>query len=328
MGTLDAVLTDVGTQLGISGSKTTSLLSGLLSMITDTPGRFTGFRERFPQAGLTEIVSSWIGGTNPRPLSTTGLELAVGRDSIDKIASKSGLSFSTAASALSLMLPNLIQRLTPGGVVPNRLPSDVLAYAGSATAAMAAGTRDAASALDRKVRSGASWLWPLLALVALLLLGYWFWGSRQAATNTAFNIAERVQAATQKATAALGALKPGFTASDLINALNLNVINFASASAQIPADSTDYLNRVALAIKAAPSGTVLEVGGHTDNTGDAASNMALSQQRAESVRAYLIQQGVDGNALVAKGYGDTRPVATNDTEEGKVRKRRIEFTLR
>ena len=328
MGTLDAVLTDVGSQLGISGSKTTSLLSGLLSIITETPGGLSGFLDRFRQAGLTDIVSSWIGGTNPRPLSSTGLELAVGRDSIDKIASKSGLSFSTAASALSLMLPNLIQRLTPGGVIPNRLPNDILAYAGSATAAMAAGTRDAAYAVERKVKSSAAWLWPLLAVVALFLLGYWFWGSRQTATNTAFNIAERVQAATQKATAALGALKPGFTANDLITALNLNVINFASASAQIPVDSTDYLNKVALAIKAAPSGTVLEIGGHTDNTGDSASNMALSQQRADSVRAYLIQQGVDSNALVAKGYGDTRPVAANDPEEGKFRNRRIEFTLR
>jgi len=328
MGTLDAVLTDVGTQFGISGSKTTSLLSSLLSMITDTPGGLGAFLERFRQAGLGDLVSSWIGGSNPRPLSSTALETAVGRDTIDKIASKAGLSFSTAASALSFMLPNLIQRLTPAGVIPSRLPNDILAYAGSATSAVAAGTREAAYAVERKVKSGASWLWPLLAAIALLLLGFWFWGSRQSLKNAAFDVADQVRAATAKATAALGALKPGFSAQDLVTALNLNVINFASGSAQIPADSTDYLNKVAAAIKLAPSGTVLEIGGHTDNTGDSASNMALSQQRAESVRAYLIQQGVDPNALVAKGYGDTKPVATNDTEEGKFHNRRIEFNLR
>jgi OOP family OmpA-OmpF porin len=75
-------------------------------------------------------------------------------------------------------------------------------------------------------------------------------------------------------------------------------------------------------------GTVLEIEGHTDNTGDPASNLALSQQRAEAFRVYLIQQGVDGNMLVAKGYGDTKPVGPNDTDEGKFRNRRIEFAVR
>ena len=133
--------------------------------------------------------------------------------------------------------------------------------------------------------------------------------------------------ATQKASAALAALSPGFSAKDLVTALNLNVINFSSNSAQIPVDSTDYLNRVATAIKAAPAGTVLLISGHTDNTGDSASNLALSQQRADAVRNYLIQQGVPSNMLVTKGYGDTRPLAPNDTEEGKFRNRRIEFSL-
>jgi outer membrane protein OmpA-like peptidoglycan-associated protein len=125
----------------------------------------------------------------------------------------------------------------------------------------------------------------------------------------------------------LAALSPGFNAKDLVTALNLNVINFSSNSAQIPVDSTDYLNRVATAIKAAPAGTVLLISGHTDNAGDSVSNLALSQQRADAVRNYLIQQGVPSNMLVTKGYGDTRPLAPNDTEEGKFRNRRIEFSL-
>jgi len=145
--------------------------------------------------------------------------------------------------------------------------------------------------------------------------------------NTAFNLEEQVRAASEKASAALAALRPGFGVKDLVSALNLNVINFAPNSAEIPADSTRYLNRVADAIKAAPAGTVLEIRGHTDNTGDPASNMQLSQQRAEAVRAYLIQQGVSPSALVAKGYGESQPVASNDTEEGKFRNRRIEFSF-
>jgi OOP family OmpA-OmpF porin len=158
------------------------------------------------------------------------------------------------------------------------------------------------------------------------LIGYWIWGgTRQAVSNTAFNLQEQIRAASQKASAALAALKPGFSAQDLVSALNLNVINFPSGSAQIPPESTDYLNRVATAIKAAPTGTVLEIAGHTDNSGDSASNMTLSQQRAEAVRSYLVEQGVPPGMLVAKGYGDTRPVASNDTDEGRFRNRRIEF---
>jgi outer membrane protein OmpA-like peptidoglycan-associated protein len=127
---------------------------------------------------------------------------------------------------------------------------------------------------------------------------------------------------------ALTALRPGYTVQDFLQAVNLSVINFATGSAAIPAESYDLLNRAATALKSAPSGTPIEIGGHTDNTGNAAANLQLSQQRAEAVRAYLIQQGVDAGTLTARGYGDTRPVASNDTDEGRFRNRRIEFATR
>jgi hypothetical protein len=168
-------------------------------------------------------------------------EAAIGRDPIEKIASNAGLSFSTVSSALAFMLPNVIQRLTPGGVIPTHLSSEVLSYASSATSAVAAGTLAAAFATERAVKKAGvpAWLWPLLAL-GIVLLGYWLWSSRASVQNTAFNIEEQVRLAGQKATAALGALKPGFTAQDLVSALNLNVINFTTGSAQIPADQYDF----------------------------------------------------------------------------------------
>jgi len=302
------------------------LLSSLLSLINDTPGGLTTFLDRFRKAGLGDTVSSWLTNAPQRPVSEMTLESAVGRDWIDKIASKAGLSYSAASSALGFMIPNLVQRLTPGGVVPSRLPAEVLAYAGSATSAVAAGARETAYAAERAVkRSGfPGWLLAILGLLALILIGYWI---MRGTPNTAFNLEEQVRAASEKASAALAALSPGFSVKDLVSALNLNVINFATNSADIPANSTGYLNRVADAIKAAPAGTVLEIRGHTDNTGDPASNMQLSQQRAEAVRGYLIQQGVSPSALVAKGYGESQPVASNDTEEGKFRNRRIEFSV-
>jgi Outer membrane protein and related peptidoglycan-associated (lipo)proteins len=69
----------------------------------------------------------------------------------------------------------------------------------------------------------------------------------------------------------------------------------------------------------------VEISGHTDSTGDAKKNMTLSKQRAESVRSFLIRQGCNASLLSAKGYGATRPIADNDTDEGKQQNRRVEL---
>lgn len=139
--------------------------------------------------------------------------------------------------------------------------------------------------------------------------------------------AQATKAATEKSLSALQALPSGFSASSLADALNISIINFATGSAQISTDSMSYLREAANAIKRAPAGTVIEVGGHTDATGDAAMNDRLSQARAEAVREALIGYGVDSAMLTAQGYGGSRPVAGNDTPEDRFKNRRIEFTV-
>jgi OmpA-OmpF porin, OOP family len=118
-----------------------------------------------------------------------------------------------------------------------------------------------------------------------------------------FEAATAVTEANRRASEALSSLRPGFTADDLVNALNMNVINFRSGSAQIPQESMPVLEQSATAIKSAPAGTRLEVGGYADNAGNSAANQRLSQQRADSVRRFLIDKGVSPDSLVAKGYG-------------------------
>ena len=136
-----------------------------------------------------------------------------------------------------------------------------------------------------------------------------------------------VSEVTNKTTAALTALRPGFTTSDLLNILNQSIINFPTNSADIPAAGKALLQQAAASFKQLPSGTVVEIGGYTDNTGDPAANVQLSQQRADAVRAALVQAGVDPSMLVAKGYGSANPIAGNDTLEGRFRNRRIEYKV-
>ncbi len=72
----------------------------------------------------------------------------------------------------------------------------------------------------------------------------------------------------------------------------------------------------------------LEISGHTDNTGSATYNRQLSDKRARSVYQYLLDQGIAAARLTPKGYGPDQPVAKNDTEEGRMLNRRIEFKIR
>lgn len=130
-----------------------------------------------------------------------------------------------------------------------------------------------------------------------------------------------------RAAAALAGLKAGFSGDDLVTALNLMNIYFDTGSATITRDSQETLAAAAKAIAAAPAGTRIEVGGHTDNTGDAAANQTLSEQRAQAVVARLGELGVGSAQLTAKGHGQTTPRADNDTEEGRAQNRRIEFTV-
>lgn len=139
--------------------------------------------------------------------------------------------------------------------------------------------------------------------------------------------AAAIAEAKTKALAALAALGSSFQAEAFTAAMNLAVINFASGSAEIPADSADLIDRAAAILKTAPKGTVIEVGGHTDSTGDPAANQKLSEDRANAVRSALVSAGVNASVLAAKGYGDTRPVGSNDSEYGRFRNRRIEYSI-
>ena len=92
-------------------------------------------------------------------------------------------------------------------------------------------------------------------------------------------------------------------------------LNFESATTQLTPQSTATVNNLAEVLKAYPNARV-ELVGHTDNTGAPDANQTLSLDRANAVKAMLVSEGVNADAISTNGYGQTRPVASNDTDEG------------
>ena len=107
--------------------------------------------------------------------------------------------------------------------------------------------------------------------------------------------------------------------------IDLN-IQFDSGKAEIKQRYNKMLNAFAHYLIENDKGG--EIAGHTDNSGDAAMNLRLSEDRANAVRDYLIAQGVNGDKLIAVGYGQERPRADNGTDEGRAQNRRIEFNAK
>jgi outer membrane protein OmpA-like peptidoglycan-associated protein len=104
----------------------------------------------------------------------------------------------------------------------------------------------------------------------------------------------------------------------------LEGVNFRTGSAEILEESYSVLDDVYDMLEQFPE-TRFEISGHTDNRGSDDINMKLSLDRANSIRNYLVNRGVSPGRLTAKGYGETRPKATNNTAEGRSENRRIEF---
>lgn len=104
-------------------------------------------------------------------------------------------------------------------------------------------------------------------------------------------------------------------------------IHFETDSAKIQGDSTGLLEEIADVMVRNPRLKRIEIQGHTDNSGTADHNKTLSEQRASAVREWLIAHGVEPSRLVAKGYGQERPVAPNVTAAGKARNRRVQFII-
>ncbi len=122
----------------------------------------------------------------------------------------------------------------------------------------------------------------------------------------------------------IDALKAKVTERGLV--LTLGDVLFANDSSELKAGSTSNLNELVAFLVRYPTRTVM-IEGHTDNVGTADANVGLSQRRAESVRSYLVSQGIDAARLSSMGAGESVPVADNESAAGRQQNRRVEVII-
>jgi len=266
-----------------------------------------------------------------------------------RMHSAGSLNASSLGSMLKAEAPSL-QSYLPSGLLSSATGA-VSATAGRAVSAVQSGVGAATS-------STARWLVPI-AIIGALLLVWLLIRSMNAPKEVAQSAVNAVSGATtaagnaaNSAWAALGdmvavKLPDGTT----LNAPALGVesklvaylsdgsavvsedkwfdfdrLLFDTGSATLQPASQEQLTNIAAILKAYPP-VKIRIGGYTDNTGDPAANLKLSQDRADSVMAQLTQLGVDPARISAKGYGQDNPIADNSTEEGRQKNRRISLRV-
>jgi len=327
------ILDDVPSLLG-SGVKTDSLVNLGGTLLTSLLGDKRG--------GLESALAS-IGGI--RPASATRL-LGLATPFVFSFLKKYVLSNKLDASGLFNLLSGQKQFLR--GALDDRVAQAL--GLGSSAAFLGDGGSDRRMTEPSK-GGGVRWLWWLLPLIVLLLL----WPTirscgrqaERAASEAARETVDAAKAVKDVAERAMRkvTLPSGFTLDapeggfidgllrqielgtfDASTGIRFDAVEFETGSATLTAASNGQLEMLARVLGEYPDLQV-SVHGHTDNTGDPAANLALSEARAQSVRNALIAMGVDGARISAAGFGDTRPEASNDTEAGRGENRRVEVLL-
>lgn len=320
--------------------------SGALSSITSNPASLLSGGTSSPLGSLGGQFLSNIFGSNMSSVT-------------DAIGRSTGLASGKVGSLLSMAAPLVLgvlgQNVRQNGLSAGDLGNTLKAEASSFQRFLPAGLGSllggasamAAAAPAKVAAAGNRWLWPLVLLALLVIAALWY-----------FNRAKTPEtvATPPPTTAPAPALPAGFFTLKLPDGVELNVpqtgienklatfiadssksvdkttwfdfdrLTFDTGKDTLQASSQEQLNNVAAILKAYPNVHV-RIGGYTDNTGNAAANLKLSDDRAKNVMAALVAAGIDQSRLDAKGYGEEHPVASNDTEEGRAQNRRISLLV-
>ena len=182
------------------------------------------------------------------------------------------------------------------------------------------------------------WFWGLLALAALVLFGlfsYWTTPVDQAA-KTAQTVARAVKSLDLPGGTTLEVTTGGFLdsltaflaekGSATGKSFTFDELQFETGSTTLTPASNRQLDGLAAVLKAYGDVSV-NVAGHTDNTGDAAANKRLSAERAAAVKQALVTRGLPAARITDEGFGPEKPIASNDTEDGRAKNRRVELAV-
>jgi OOP family OmpA-OmpF porin len=327
--------------------------SGALSSITSNPASLLSGTTSSPLGSLGSQFLSNIFGSNMSSVT-------------DAIGRSTGLAGGKVGSLLSMAAPLVLgvlgqhvrQNGLSAGDLGNTLkaeassfqrflPSGLGSLLGGASSTVAAAQAKVAAAPAEVAAAGNRWLWPLILLALLVIAALWYFNRAKAPETTE---------APPPATAPAPALPAGFFTLKLPDGVELNVpqtgietklamfiadsskpvdtttwfdfdrLTFDTGKDTLQPSSQEQLNNVVAILKAYPNVHV-KIGGYTDNTGNAAANLKLSDDRAKNVMNALVTGGIDPTRLEAKGYGEEHPVASNDTEEGRAQNRRISLLV-
>jgi OmpA-OmpF porin, OOP family len=329
----------------VLGSLASIASGGASGGIGDLVGKFLPMVFGSQQGQVTSAIAqqSGLGASSVTNLLKMAAPLVLGF--LGRAQSSGSLNASSLGSALKAEVPSL------QGFLPTGLMSSISSGAGTAATAVAS-TASAAAA------GGSRWLVPLAILGALILAWLLFRSMSgpkeavQTATNATTTAATAVGNAATNTWAALGdMIKVKLPDGTELNAPALGVeaklikylddpnatvsddqwfdfdrLLFDTGAATLQPASQEQLGNIAMILKAYPKAKV-RIGGYTDNTGDAAANLKLSEDRADDVMAQLVKLGVDPSRMDAKGYGEEHPIADNSTDAGRQQNRRISLHI-
>lgn len=308
-----------------SGQFLSSVFGGRLASITDALGNQTGLRA----AAASTLLA--LGGQ-------TVLSLLGGKVRDGSVNANSLPGFLAKES-------EALQDKLPAGVARQPIPL---------TTTHKVDVNPVVAQSVEREKSSSPLPWILGLILAAILLGFWWYRSHQQPVTVAqpTPTAPATPAITSSTGADLGTLvdatlpdsttlhipergvegrllafiKDPSRTPDKTTWFDFDRLLFDTGSATLQPQSAEQLNNIAAILKAYPA-THLTIGGYTDNTGNAAQNLKLSQDRADSVVNQLEQMGIAPDRLVAKGYGEDHPVGDNSTAEGRALNRRISMLV-